>query len=263
MSVVLHGGLGNQLFQYFYATLVHRAKRSSIVKLHLGFLSSYESARALELNPLISQRLNKCVELIYTPNFLINLRIPKVLNYLIGREYRIGFISLIYIIDGYFQKIRSYVDFSRIAIDDTLKDFRTLLIDQKLINYSDKPFLVHIRLGDFFSDSIEAKKHISSRLSKLDEDVDIITDQEWLISEFIAETAHSKNLKIVSTSDLDSWGVLRLMSSYRNIDTNGSSLAFWAAVFSCSNLITSNPDHQKLFDFLAKPCPKNSSNPAS
>jgi hypothetical protein len=46
---------------------------------------------------------------------------------------------------------------------------------------------------------------------------------------------------------MNAWDLMRLFSRYGLIETNGSSLAFWAAILSGAQFKSSNRDHMALW----------------
>ncbi|HEY8876213.1 MAG TPA: hypothetical protein VIN03_01535, partial [Roseateles sp.] len=73
---------------------------------------------------------------------------------------------------------------------------------------------------------------------------DLMTDQEALVQNILERPGAGRPaIRIVSTQGMSAWQVLREFSNYREIDTNGSSLAFWAAVLCGAHFSSSNPQH--------------------
>ena len=103
--------------------------------------------------------------------------------------------------------------------------------------YKDKT-LLHLRVSDFFNNELEREEYIYSQLKKFknnNEAIDIITDKESLIKKIIKIKFKRQKFNIISTNNFSAKKLFSFMSQYREIITNGSSIAFWAAVISSNN----------------------------
>ncbi|MEN9337594.1 MAG: hypothetical protein RLZZ500_2581 [Bacteroidota bacterium] len=229
MTILLRtcGGIGNQLFQSNFA-LILAAKFGGVNIYHLHS-SNYKRVAHWELESL---------NFLPARNFyflLLVLRIPRVLTYSKIRKKDFVRIGNVIIADGYFLEKSNYSLFSRNDIDENLKYLRSLIGIKKRIV---KKTLVHIRLGDFFTSNKEKDTFIYHFLGKIDERVDIITNEEDLLIECINnEYIHrAEKYNIISTTNLSSIELLRFICQYDNIWYNGSTLLFWGAVLGTSSL---------------------------
>lgn len=246
VRVVLHGGLGNQLFQLFYAKNLAMRRPGTPVHLHSELLQRYETARDFELNCLVQQ--NRLVS-IQPIGRLCRLRLPKLAYRLTKqeREWNIPGVGLL--VDGYFQTRQHYERFNRPQLLAVIDAWRSRLG----LDVTPKPEgrqLVHIRLGDFFQSDHEAMQYVAQRLQQLDPDIDVMSNQENLVSRAIEALGRSGRTRVIITRELDSWSLLRRMASYPKIQTNGSTLAFWAACLSAAALQTTDHSHQMTFRHL-------------
>jgi hypothetical protein len=246
IRVVLHGGLGNQLFQFFKASLLADEGISQQIVLHTDVLTNYSTTRGLELQPfLVRQGLSP---LIVAPiGAVCRLRIPKMINFIIGREPIIGFSIGSRIVDGYFQSARQYKNHNPGIIQSILVDWRSFLLSNNYIQQPRYSELIHIRLGDFCKSREEMVKYATSQLKIVSYGSTVISDEESVIQESISMINRGKELHVLNTSNMNSWEVLNAMSCFNQIISNGSTLAFWAATLSQSLFQTSNIEHLKLF----------------
>jgi len=246
VRVVLHGGLGNQLFQLFYATNLSMRRAGTPVHLHSELLQQYETARDFELNCLVQQDPLVSIQPI---GRLCRLRLPKVASRLTKqeREWNVPGVGLL--VDGYFQARQHYERFNRsqlLAVVDTWRSRLRMDVTAK----PEGRQLVHIRLGDFFQSDHEAMQYVSQLLRQLDPDTDVMSNQEDLVSRAIEASGRSGRTRVITTRELDSWALLRRMASYPKIQTNGSTLAFWSAWLSAAALQTTDHSHQMTFRYL-------------
>lgn len=236
-----HGGLGNQLFQMVYSTLC--AKQQACNSVFYIHEANYPHRMPFEL-PEIGEPLT-------TPiiRALSATRLPKVLYKLgISRAERVTIVNNMFL-DGYFQSIDQYRDFSSQDIADTIQMFRSA------VGIRSKPKhnrLVHIRLGDFFGSEAEQRKHLESRISSLVANDTIISNRDDLFYEnaTISKILDAKNITYRNTSDLSGRRVLSLMSDYATINSNNSTLAFWATVLGGRKLEISDSRLQKLYEYF-------------
>lgn len=252
IRIVLHGGLGNQLFQYFVGRL--EAKRRSATRLALvpDLLAQYGAARELELAPLIDGEPEGLV-CIVPANRLDRLRVPKVIWRLTRREIILRLPGRGATIDGYFQWVSSYGIYPSQAFREVIGSWRSVLSTTHILLQPQHERVTHIRLGDFFRSEAQARAFARQRLKALTSPTDLVTDGEKILGDELARLALPFDVKIVPTAELSAWELLSLLSGYKRIDTNGSSLAFWAAVLSRAELVTSNSDHEAIWRLLTRP----------
>lgn len=248
IRVVLHGGLGNQLFQLYFATNLARQRGIGVVQLHADLLGKYSTARGFELQPLIGSGDLGSVRPI---GRFCRLRLPKIVHRLTKREGVWNVPGVGVLLDGYFQSRRDYARFDRDDLSATLQAWRLRLGFSPAHSRTRRP-LIHLRLGDFFQDAEDALRYAADRLRDTDPDSDVMSNQEDLVTRAIDVLGRSGRTKLVSTQERDSWQVLAAMSRYSVIHTNGSTLAFWAAWLSGARLQTTNEDHMSLFGYPLK-----------
>ena len=247
--IVLHGGLGNQLFQLFRG-LTHLVEFPDYgIIFNEYFLNKYSVKREFELDPIASTSLSFRRE--KTANFFIKFRMAKVIkNIFSGKDFIISIINNHIIIDGYFQNKSDYQKIQKKTINEAIILLRKFTNENFLNSMKSKKEIHHIRLTDFFKNRNEATIFVSSYLKKITKNIDIITDDEDLLCNEIKKNKLAFNINIIPTKNFSSWELLKILSNYGVVNSNGSSLAFWGALLSGSILKTSNNEHQELFEFL-------------
>jgi len=221
-----HGGLGNQLFQIFYARLC--ADKEPLVVIHDD---NYPHAFALSAafggyrDPTLIQRsISAC-------------RVPKILDRShLSRDgmFKVGRTSFL---DGYFQDARFYAGFEHGRLTKALERLRAEF-DIRPDETSGEE-LHHIRLGDFFRSEDAQTAYLAERLKELPPGAFIITNREDLVSIATqSERFAPMKLKLVPSAQASPEATLRLMSSYQTIVSNDSTLAFWAACLAKRSLVT-------------------------
>jgi hypothetical protein len=216
-----YGGLGNQIFQILYARLFVRKMNIKLFEIHD---KKYEHAFERSKNLSIKEHPNSIEKIIS------NLRVPKFYQKIArGLEEPI-LIGNSYYLDGYFQSSENYEAYSKIHIKEEINNLRKELFIQPVYKSN---ILVHLRVGDFFSNKKYEKEHVIERLKKIRKKSHIMTNNENLLIEpDIFELITTKEAQIIKTKELCAENVLKIMVNYSYIDGNDSTLVFWASVFS-------------------------------
>lgn len=215
-----HGGLGNQIFQLFYARLYAQRDHSHLFEVHDSrYAHNFVRSQELEQHPAPPM----CARAVSA------LRLPKLLTRMHTRIDAVSLFGTTYL-DGYFQTASDYTVFDDASLRIELMKLRSNFGISKTPT---RNFGVHLRLGDFFKSDADVAQHLNERLAKLDAKAEIITNEEpRLQNPVIAEALAAKNASIVPTSDMTPEQVLRTLASYRQVDGNDSTLLFWASALS-------------------------------
>jgi hypothetical protein len=249
IKVVLHGGLGNQLFQYLLAKILFVKHPQYEIKMVDNFLSKYNVVRNFELSNI----LNSCEIHSYKADWLIRLRLPKIIGRLSSSGesvMRIPFYG--YIVDGYYQSVDNYLTFSDDSIASAIASIRAAVIERDILTQPLKNKVRHLRLTDFFESVHEARAYVRKCLTEVDSDLDFVTDQEDLLLDELKHFKSHFKVNLIPTSHMHAWDLVTLMSSYKQIVTNGSTLPMWAAILAKTELITSNKNHFALWSKLVR-----------
>jgi hypothetical protein len=219
LEIIFHGGLGNQLFQLYYAMCLYESKEFDTVVLNKRHLVRYDAPRDFELDKIDFDQLFKCSVLSQYSLFSI-FRLPKLIKIFTLKESPLTLFNTV-IIDGYFQNIDSYASFSQSIRLEALEKLAGFF-ETYDTGYT-KDWLHHIRLGDG-EFSLDYDKEIefidnyfcSNRVAY------VMTDKEGLVA--------GCKCHIIPTNNLTAYDIICTMGGFKGIKTNGSTLALWAAV---------------------------------
>jgi len=245
MKVVLrtYGGLGNQLFQLVYARLYADHIRFTLCEVHdQNYKHRFTRSKELE----------KCPDHISPiQQFLSSLRLPKILHRIGWIKYeRIAICGDIYL-DGYFQSAEQYEHFEPFNIAVQLIRVRHEL---QISTEKKSETLVHLRLGDFFSSDEAARSYAVQRLREVPPGSTFITNQESLFADpNLQSVLANTGCKLQTTKGFSPEAIIRLMSQFKNIIGNDSTLVFWASILGDCNVKFRSPELIKL-NYLFKNC---------
>jgi len=233
------GGLGNQLFQSHYATLLHQ--RLAVHTVYHFHSTQYARVAPWELGPMPWLPATLLVR------WILSLRIPQVLFRLGIRHREYIRIGPWIVADGYFMDAFQYEDFQEPQIQAGLDQIRTRIgIPKDLVRQGS---LLHLRLGDFFDQEIDQRKFLEAALSPsmvkrllLDpvngnSPEDVMTNDEPAVLQMMENLGTSSAFLLVQTHGLAAPILLKKVAAYARIRYNGSTLAFWAAVLGGADLI--------------------------
>lgn len=231
-----YGGLGNQLFQYFYARcLMHY---EGYLELSCFHDSNY--AHGFKLDSIFSN-LNT---MNHSDRFISSLRIPRIFALLrVSNTYKFTLENKIFL-DGYFQDLFFYKNFGKEILATNINLLRDLFKIENVTNKKKK--IIHIRLGDFFLNEEEQKKYLHNKLIEIDTHSSIVTNRDDLLD--LPENQkllNSKKILHLKTNSYSAFEMIKLFSNYENIESNNSTLAFWGATLGENNLIIND---DKLLD---------------
>lgn len=246
---VIHGGLGNQLFQYFFASIRTSQSPSSAMRLVTDFLGRYSSPRNIELLPLIESRLSDRLSL-SNADALLRMRIPKLLKRITRQELVVSIPGYGVIVDGYFQELQHYKNCPADVLAAELALWRSALTERLSLETRGRGQITHIRLGDFFNDREAARSFAARQLSAISGPTDLVTDQEDVLANELAKLDLAHPVRLLPSADMSAWDLMALMCRYEAISTNGSTLAFWAAVIRGAQLQSTNQEHVAIWRLL-------------
>ena len=233
-----HGGLGNQLFQVFYAltrpvtvvSVVHDTRYQH----SFGFTPSL-----FRLVSESSNLLERCAMMTRAIVFLDRYCGLGPSWRLFGSWY----------LDGYFQERINYVDVAPNVLKTNLERIRGCFGIEK---HHTRGRLNHIRLADFYDTD-------HARLVKARQDLTGIGEKEAVMStndELLLNDKEcqkiiiSRRLNLIKTSGWSAEKILKTMSDFTEIRSNNSTLAFWAALLSGAILHVEDETLCDTFDYL-------------
>lgn len=243
MSILIntHGGLGNQIFQIFYALSIRENERDRIYLQHLNY---YKHKFSLEI-PTDSLGIKK-------PNLLQSIimhsRVIKLCEKFHLNNGDFDFFGT-RMLDGYFQCPYDYHHMRPNDLRDSLELLRKVF---GIKTPARKAGLIHLRLGDFFSREEEKIKQIHKSLDDAPLGFDIVTNEYDLLgkTEF-KDKLKNKNLQIICTNGYSAHKLLLLMSNYKLIVSNGSTIALWAAILTKGSVEINHGKLKAFFDFIS------------
>ena len=237
-----HGGLGNQLFQMFFALALSD-------RVHDNDINVFHDSRykhGFKLSPIFKHYTGKTN--VFTLEIISSLRIPKILTKM--RLGSSGYLRLgsLYILDEYFQNTTQYDLFDKKNILSSLERLRILVgID----GYSENRTLYHFRLGDFFSTRRKEEQYISQTINKVINGSDIITSNDSLFRRVVdVDSLMERQINLIETSHLEPIEVLRLMSRYEIVNSNSSTIALWSTILSGAEFISNDPKIDAMKQYL-------------
>ncbi len=228
------GGLGNQIFQFFYLACV-RQKFSCDAIIH-HHSTNYNRFADFEFP------VHEELELI-KPNLLeltiISLRIPTILRR-IGFK-RLGYLKLgnFIIIDGYFQSEFDYCHFSRKILRDSISEIRERTVDDTG-DFNRKKRLIHLRLGDYLRSPEMEFTFILGCLNSLNaRSSDVMSNNDSLFrsNSAINLILNKNNQRYIYTSSCTARQLYNIFCEYDCIVSTGSSLSFAACIFNNGEII--------------------------
>jgi len=224
------GGLGNQLFQAHYALLL-QGKNSSSRIFHFHS-TNYSRHAEWELHGMPFESAP------WYFKFILAFRLPQVF-YRLGwsRTESLRFFNL-FLLDGYFLDSKEYFEFSKEELTATQYRIKKALNLDAPPAY---PLLLHLRLGDFWENANQKHRFLDSTFtlqapSTEGAPLETMTNEEEFVEAYLREHGLDRVWRIVPTRGYTGLELLRRMMSYKLIRYNGSTLAFWAAVFSGASL---------------------------
>jgi len=239
-----HGGLGNQLFQIFYAILhKNRSEPSRLVVIHD---SNYKHKFELDTNLKIAYSSKPGL----IASFLSAIRIPKILTKIFKKDLRYIRLFNYYFFDDYFQNPDIYKDFSNKEIIEALAEINKYLFPN-LKNFEKQDNLYHFRLLDFFESENEEIDYVKKKLLDLPKDCSIITNNDKIFqNKKIRKYLQNKKINHINSSNFSAIDVLSCMMQFKVIHSNNSTLAFWAAILNNSLLQVDNKNLKKLYSIF-------------
>ena len=252
----LQGGLGNQMFQYAFASLLAK-KNKTEVYLDKTFLSRKKkigfTIRNFELhvfNNNYNEASKKQLSLFYKLSFLnkikkrLNLNYPKIFNepFFGFNKSALNIKSPVYL-NGYFQStvyfngfelmIKDLFLFSTDSLDLLNKDLLAKIKNTNTIS-------VHIRRGDYVEDKVTQEFHGSCSLEYYFKAIKLLIDPykdytlvffsddtDWVKVQF--ESLSYPKIFVDNNKAENSWKDMMLMSSCTHNIIANSSFSWWAA----------------------------------
>jgi hypothetical protein len=237
MKIILttHGGLGNQIFQVYFGLLMCKNPSNLVVSHNDGYSHKFKLAEEFNFFEQPSK----------VEKFIASLRLGKLIEKLTKGRLAYFYWGKRCFCDGYFQNPDLFEKFSSKERKDAIN---FLKVKFRIVDECNSDSLWHLRLGDFFKTNEEKIEYLNSVFACCSETVNIITNEEVLVRQYLRENDIMK-FNVINTSEMSGSDILRLMAKYKKIRSNNSTLALWAGVFGNSELVLSD---QKLITFFTR-----------
>ena len=236
------GGMGNQLFQYFFAFCLK--EKVNAKKIFLSHSARYKHKFKL---------LEDFKYLLPKQNFwelISRLRIPMILRRLNIIDKGVLKIGKFYWLDDYFQNKNDYKEFSSLEIANSLKKIRKIILNKKTLPTINKT-INHFRLRDFFKDKIKEKEYLIKRIQNLENNSTIISNNDDIFfKEEIKNILKYKIINLIESKYFDAKDVFWEMMKYEKIVSNGSTIAFWASIIGRRDLKIGLINLKNFYSFL-------------
>jgi hypothetical protein len=194
LIIKIIGGLGNQMFQYAYAKALQ--ERGYIVKIDISSFDTYKLHGGLQLDKYNINLEIATIEEIN--NFFKNTTYSKILTKIninrIIKEKKLNFNKILLnpvddnYIDGYFQCEKYFNDIYEILIQSfcikkTISEY-TKEIKKQILN-QDNSCSLHVRRGDYISDTRSNNIHGTCSLDYYRNAINILNNKQSNIAYFI------------------------------------------------------------------------------
>ncbi len=232
ITVVIQGGLGNQLFQYAYAKSKLDAGKE--VQLDISFYSDRNGTKYTK-RPLELFNFNIDTSIPTTTVHQGQTFLKKILCR-IDPDRRVRFIPIDknkdnYIADGYYTSEKYFSNIREVLLGELVlkeKSEAYKLFEQKILS-AKKPLIIHARRGDYLTSTgftILDKDYYQRALGQFDEDCELFgfsDDPVWL------QGAIGRQITTVSGNGLKDYEELSLMSLGQNFIISNSTFSWWGA----------------------------------
>ena len=218
-----HGGLGNQLFQIFQALCCVELAGGAALKI----VHDRNYAHSFEIDPNL---LALGDNLSTWERFISACRIPKICKKVFKIKCERMRIGKTLFLDGYFQDSGCLVNVPDHVLRGGVRCLREAF-NVSTAQTEGHANLRHIRLGDFFESLEEERSAAVEIIESIKIPCDIITNRESIVSELIQDRApHLPAITLVSTRNMSSSALMKLMGRYEAIASNNSTIAVWSSI---------------------------------
>ena len=245
------GGLGNQLFQLFYAFNKTQHVAGKMFHLHdSNYAHKFEFEAPFDTLPLNNSLVAA----------IVKMRMPRLLERSLGFAVPYLRFRNYYFLDSYFQSRSYFEEFSLDAISALKHEFISGLlqycdpVELKNCRSTTSSTLVHIRLGDFFKSPLIALEYAQKCLRESPFGSTVVSNINLhSTSKEMIALLDDRKLVFQDTSTFSPLELLYYMSSFERIISNGSTLAFWASILSSNDLrLVDSPPHLiDMYEFLS------------
>ena len=251
VELIVQGGFGNQLFQYFAGVHFSRSLEKPLV-LNLNWFDSTHKNSEFSRNFELSQ-------LPIPSEYAINYsRVPSLISRICGQSKWLGrqnivarnyadlanYRSTAFILDGFFQEaepITKYREEVAIFLKSVAEDPAYTNLIKSLTKES--ATCLHLRLGDylhlkdfkvlsnsFIEESLNLIKQVNPTKVYY-----VITDSPHEIDKLYGNILSKWNFRMIDSKNFSSHQLIILMSSFENLVISKSSLGWWGGFLAAHN----------------------------
>ncbi len=250
IHLILKGGLGNQLFQFFAGWYFSKSVEKDLV-LNISsyrFTRESEFYRSFELSKLAVANHQKKS----TSNFPVLIaNLHQKSNWLnkanlVARNYNdlANSKGVPIILDGYFQEAEPIIEHES-QILNFLTNVDVVPLPKTLLSKVDTGprSCIHLRLGDYLHlqdfkvlsrNFIEEALNFISRVNS-SENIFLLTDSPGKVVEVYGDLFSDKKFKMIDSRRLDPFQLMRTMSDFDNLVISKSSLGWWGGFLATQN----------------------------
>lgn len=231
ITVVIQGGLGNQLFQYAYGRALMELGKDVVFDISFFETNTKYTKREYLLNNFCIGDVIKTVKGHPSQNFF-----TRLLNKIdVDRRVRYVPYNLrkdTYLADGYYVSEKYFSPIRNIILEEvSLKEKRPLFLEwEKKIQEAKKPLMIHARRTDHVLNktfTLITEDYYKKAITHFDDDCDVFgfsDDALWLQSVF-----PDRKITMVSGNNLTDYEELMLMSLGKNFIIANSTYSWWGS----------------------------------
>lgn len=250
IEVLLAGGFGNQLFQYYAGRLLAKHYEAdfsiNVFGLPNYVISGGPQDRSFQLPSLTYLPIEEVTKNPFSYyKCKLSKRIPvtrKMFGIVTDENYSEPHYSTKLLLNGYFQfanaiwEKRSQIA-QEIQFEYFSKSTNLLLANIPSI---DQSICIHLRLGDYLTLSdfkVASKDYLENCLVSIqslstESSVFLITDSENVVTELYSEIIDKFQIKILQSSQIPPWEIIHVLKLFKYLILSKSSLSWWAGFLS-------------------------------
>jgi hypothetical protein len=250
IEVVLAGGFGNQLFQYYAGRLLAKYYEADLSINVFSFSNHIKSDgpqdRSFQLLSLTYLPIQEVTEtrLSYY-KCKLSKQIPvtrKMFGIVTDETYAAPHYSKKLLLNGYFQfanaiwEMRSQI-VQEIQLEYFSESTKLLLTKIPFINQS---ICIHLRLGDYLTlpdFKVASQDYLGNCLASIQSlspglPVFLITDSEKMVIELYSEIIDKYQIRVLETIHVPPWEIIHVLKLFKYLILSKSSLSWWAGFLS-------------------------------
>ena len=250
IEVLLAGGFGNQLFQYYAGRLLAKHYEADFSINVFGFpnyvISGGPQDRSFQLPSLTNLPIEEVTKNPFSYyKCKLSKRIPitrKMFGIVTDENYSEPHYSTKLLLNGYFQFANAIWEKRSQIAQEIQFEYFSKSTNLMLANIPsiDQSICIHLRLGDYLKLSdfkVASKDYLENCLVSIQSlstelPVFLITDSENVVTELYSEIIDKFQIKILQTSQIPPWEIIHVLKLFKYLVLSKSSLSWWAGFLS-------------------------------